>query len=72
MESMFRIKELRKAQNLSQQALAEKIGYKSGAAITMWETGARNPPSRILPQLAAVFQCAVEDLFVSADTQNSA
>lgn len=63
MNQVFQIQTLRKASNMSQQELAQKLGYKSGAAIAMWETGARNPPSPILPILAQTLNCTIDELY---------
>lgn len=71
METSFRIRELRKAIGISQQELADKLGYKSGAAITMWENGTRNPPSSILPKIANVLGVSVGDLFVDTGQSNA-
>lgn len=65
MNTDFRIRELRKAIGISQQELADRLGYKSGAAITMWEKGTRNPPSSILPKIASILGVSVGDLFVN-------
>lgn len=71
MNEIFRIQAIRKGKKMSQQDLAKKMGY-SGAAIAMWETGDRNPPSRILPKLAEVLGCTIEDLYIQNDTKDSA
>lgn len=63
MNQIFQIQELRKVHGMSQQELAQKLGYKSGAAIAMWETGNRNPPSKILPLLAEVLGCTIAELY---------
>lgn len=68
MNKLFRIQAIRKAKKMTQSELAKKMGY-SGAAIAMWETGARNPPSRILPKLAEAMGCTIEDLYLTTDTQ---
>lgn len=71
MGTMLRIRELRKTVGISQQELANRLGYKSGSAITMWETGERNPPSTILPRLAKELGCTIDTLFAGSD-QDSA
>ncbi len=63
MQTTFRIRDLRQAARMTQQELAQQLGYKSASAITMWETGERKPPSDLLPQLAKVLNCEVSDLF---------
>lgn len=58
---MNRIRELRKAQNLSQQELAVKIGV-DRSTIAKWETEANCPRTDKLRQLAKILDCAVEEL----------
>lgn len=63
MQSIFRIRELRKAAHMTQKDLAEQMGYKSDSIVAMWESGNRKPPSKLLPQLANVLGCTVNELF---------
>lgn len=63
MKSSFRIKELRQTVGLTQAQLAARLDLKSPSTVTMWESGARRPPSIILPQLAAELNCKVQDLY---------
>lgn len=63
-ESCFRIRELRKSMGLTQEELAKRMELKAPSTVAMWETGKRNPPSRILPRLAAELGCvSVEELY---------
>lgn len=57
------LKKLRILAGLSQNALAQKLGYISGSAIAMWESGTRKPPSDLIPKIAEVLNCSIEDLF---------
>lgn len=66
MNPAFRIRELRKAAHMTQRELADSMGYKSDSAITMWESGERKPPSNLLPQLANVLGCTVDELFAKS------
>ena len=70
MNGCFRIQELRKQNSMSQCELAKVLGYKSGAAIAMWETGDRNPPSTILPKLAQVLHCTIAELYCDMEQSN--
>lgn len=63
MKSAFRIRELRQRNGLTQGQLAGKLGLKSPSTITMWELGSRNPPSTMLPNLAAALHCTIDELF---------
>lgn len=47
---------------LTQQQLAEKLGV-TRTTVTMWETGANTPPTKILPKLAEVLQITIDQLF---------
>lgn len=61
--TMLRIRELRKSAGISQQELADQLDYKSASAIGMWELGERNPPSTILPRLAEILGCTIDELY---------
>lgn len=57
-----RVRRRRKAEGLSQQALAESLGV-SRQAIHAIETGSQVPSTSLGLRMARVFGCAVEDLF---------
>lgn len=63
MSTIFRIRELRQMQGITQAQLAQKMKLKSASTITMWESGDRNPTSEILPRLADVFGCSIDELY---------
>lgn len=65
--STFRIKELRQARGLTQAALAFRLELKSPSTVTMWESGARRPPSTILPRLAQELGVEVGELYIPTD-----
>ena len=52
----------RKAAGMTQAQLAESIGVER-AALAMWEIGASWPSARILPALADVLLCTVDELY---------
>ncbi|WP_173444519.1 helix-turn-helix domain-containing protein [Selenomonas ruminantium] len=58
---MHRIRELRKAQKLSQQELAAKLSV-DRSTIAKWETGTNSPRIDKLRQLATVLNCSLDDL----------
>ena len=64
LSTIFRIRELRQERGMTQAQLAKGMGLRSPSAITMWETGDRNPPSSILPQLANVLACTIDELYI--------
>lgn len=57
----MRLKELRKAIKMTQQALADKIGV-SRSAVAMWETSANEPDNEMLIKLSKLFNCSVDYL----------
>lgn len=56
------IRRLREQAGLTQLQLADKCGV-SKQLIDFLETGRRQPTTRILIRLSAVFECTVDDLF---------
>ena len=69
MSTMFRIRELRQERGMTQSQLAKGMGLRSASAVTMWETGDRNPPSSILPQLAEILGCTIDELYAHKPTE---
>lgn len=61
-----KIKKLRKALNLSQEAVAKQMGV-TQAAVAAWECEIAVPRTDKLPKLAKVLGCRVEDLFERED-----
>jgi transcriptional regulator with XRE-family HTH domain len=59
---MTSIHDARTRLGLTQQQLAEKLGV-TRTTVTMWETGANTPPTKILPKLAEVLQITIDQLF---------
>lgn len=58
----LQIRELRIKRGLTQFDIAEKMRC-GVSAVSMWETGARNPPTDKLPELARILGCTIDDLF---------
>ena len=54
----------RKAAGLTQQELADQLGIER-ATISMWETGASWPSARLLPLIADLLLCGIDELFVA-------
>ena len=67
MNACFRIRELRQTAGLTQAQLAFRLGLKSPSTVTMWESGARKPPSTLLPKLAHALHCTVDELYTRAE-----
>ncbi len=61
-----RIKTLRNEKNMSQQALAEKIGV-SQKAIDYWERGVNEPKASYIIKLAAFFNVTSDYLLGISD-----
>ncbi|AVM48576.1 hypothetical protein C5Q96_06830 [Mogibacterium diversum] len=65
------IRFLRKQRNLSQEELAEMVGYKSFTTIQKWETGDSEPNMGVLRQLADIFHISISEL-VETDIEKRA
>ena len=63
------IRFLRKQRNISQEELAEMVGYKSFTTIQKWETGDSEPNMGVLRQLADIFHLSISEL-VETDLEN--
>ena len=58
----MQIKALRTEKHATQEELAGQLGV-SAQAVSKWETGASLPDVTLLPQLAAYFGVAIDELF---------
>ena len=56
------IKRYRKKLNMSQQELAEAVGYKGKSMIAQVENGRVDLPASMITKFAEVFQCSENDL----------
>lgn len=63
---MYRIKSLRLEQNLSQSALAKRIGS-SQKAVDYWEKGCSEPTAKFIIALADCFECSADYLLGRED-----
>ncbi len=50
---------------LSQRRVAAEMGV-SDAAVSMWETGKTRPRAALLPKLASLYGCTVDELLSEA------
>ena len=57
-----KIKLLRKAKNISQEALANVLGV-TFQAVSKWETGTTTPDVSLIPPLASFFEVSIDELF---------
>ncbi|MBQ6823425.1 MAG: XRE family transcriptional regulator [Clostridia bacterium] len=61
------LKACRKAAGMSQNALAEQLGY-TGKAVSKWESGTALPPTELLPRLASLLGTDLNTLFDYRET----
>ena len=58
----MKIKALREQAKLTQAELAQRINMRQ-STVSMWETGESLPRADLLPQLAKIFDCTIDDLY---------
>ena len=56
------IRYMRKFMNMSQEELAERLGYKSYTTIQKWESGVSEPPLKKLKELSEIFKIDMDTL----------
>lgn len=59
---MVKIKELRKKAKISQSKLADQLNIRQ-STVAMWESGTNRPRTEMLPALARIFECSIDELF---------
>ncbi len=64
------IKKYRKQNGLTQEELADRLGI-TFQAISKWETGLCAPDILLLPDLADIFGCTIDELFSRAAANNA-
>ncbi|MBQ7847021.1 MAG: helix-turn-helix transcriptional regulator [Clostridia bacterium] len=62
MELKHKLKELRTARNMTQEAVAEHLGV-SAQTVSKWERGLLCPDITLLPKIALLFKCSIDSLF---------
>lgn len=67
---MIRVAELRKARGMSQTALARALDI-STQAVGAWESGRNVPRTEMLPRLAEVFGCTIDELYTKEVTESA-
>ena len=67
---MHNIRVLREKMGLSQQQVAEAV-HVSQQAVARWESGLAKPRADLLPQLASLFNCTIDELFLDARQQKA-
>jgi putative transcriptional regulator len=66
-----RLKDLRTTRGWSQQALAERLDISRQSVIAI-ETGRYDPSLPLAFRIAELFECRIEDVFVSPSTHHAA
>ena len=61
---------LRDKAKLTQEELAEKLGV-DRSTVTKWETGGALPRASMLPKIASILGCAIDDLFCPASEETA-
>lgn len=62
---MINLRVIRESRNMTQEELARKLGV-SRTTVTMWETEKNTPPTRMLPAIAEIMGCSVDELLFRA------
>ena len=61
----------RKQMGWTQQQLADQLGVER-ATLAMWEIGKNWPPARLLPAMAELMLCSIDDLYREEADENAA
>jgi repressor LexA len=64
-----RLRQYRKVKNMSQEDLADYLGYKSFTTIQKWEKDQAVPPIHILEKLSRLFEISIGDLLAEANNR---
>lgn len=59
---MLKIKELRNKIGLSQNELAKQLEV-AQSTVSMWENGTNSPRMSMIPKLAKILQCSIDEFF---------
>ena len=62
---------MREKKDMSQQAVALEIGVER-STVAKWESGKRRPRAELLPKLAKLFGCSIEELLVPDGPEKTA
>jgi len=65
--SKNRYKNFRERLGISQTAAAEQLGITQGA-VWQWENGKSNPSAEILPKIAKLYNCSVDELLCTEES----
>ncbi|WP_462370550.1 helix-turn-helix transcriptional regulator [Ruthenibacterium lactatiformans] len=62
---------MREKKDMSQQAVALEIGVER-STVAKWESGKSRPRAELLPKLAKLFGCSIEELLVPGGPEKTA
>ena len=62
---------MREKKDMSQQAVALEIGVER-STVAKWESGKSRPRAELLPKLAKLFGCSIEELLVPDEPEKTA
>ena len=62
------LKKIRKAKKISQEKLADKLNI-SQQSVAKWETGQSLPRAELLPKIAELLECTVDELLREEETR---
>lgn len=62
---------MREKKDMSQQAVALEIGVER-STVARWESGKSRPRAELLPKLAKLFGCSIEELLVPDGPEKTA
>ena len=62
---------MREKKDMSQQAVALEIGVER-STVAQWESGKSRPRAELLPKLAKLFGCSIEELLVPDGPEKTA
>ena len=62
---------MREKKDMSQQAVALEIGVER-STVAKWESGKSRPRAEMLPKLAKLFGCSIEELLVPDGPEKTA
>lgn len=69
-EKMAGLAPRRTASGMTQKELAEALGVERGT-VSMWEIGKSWPPARLLPALADLLLCSIDELYTEPEEEET-
>jgi len=70
-EMLYGLASRRKAAGMTQQQLADALDVER-ARLAMWEIGKSWPPARLLPALADLLLCSIDELYMKEEETHAA